>query len=115
MSLSRPLTPEQLESMAFTPDLLGQMIKTRRHALGWSQSECAKKIGVNQQTIARWEDGAGEATAYKIFNFVMKGETKDEVSAHWIRRALKAEAVVDRIANGIVQYRKELRNGNETR
>lgn len=114
MSQSRPLTEEQLDKMMFTPDLLGQMIRTRRLAIGWSQSECAKRLGVTQRTIARWEDGEGEATSYKLFNFVMHGES-NVVGDHWIRRALRAEGIINALGQQISNYRSDLRNGNEAR
>ena len=38
--------------------VMGQRIKERREALGWSVEELADKIGVARQTVYKWEKGS---------------------------------------------------------
>src|SRR3954447_21994920 len=37
--------------------LLGEAVKIRREELRWGQEELARKVGVGQQTVSRWERG----------------------------------------------------------
>lgn len=37
----------------------GCFIATRRHRLGWTQSQLAEKLHVSNRTISKWETGAG--------------------------------------------------------
>ena len=36
--------------------MLGQRIDSLRRALGWSQVELAKRLGVTKQTVSNWEN-----------------------------------------------------------
>lgn len=38
----------------------GAMLKTLREKAGLSQTELAKRLGIYQSSIARWENGQGE-------------------------------------------------------
>ncbi|NHC15658.1 helix-turn-helix transcriptional regulator [Motilibacter deserti] len=37
--------------------LIGEAVKIRREELGWGQEELARRVGVGQQTVSRWEHG----------------------------------------------------------
>ena len=46
-------------------------IKTLREQLGWSQQQLAKELGVNRNTINRWEMGKrspGKSMRSKLIN-----------------------------------------------
>jgi transcriptional regulator with XRE-family HTH domain len=39
-------------------DVIGARIAKRRHQLGWSQIELARRLGVSPSSVANWERGA---------------------------------------------------------
>lgn len=40
------------------PHVIGTRIAKRRHQLGWSQVELARRLGVSPSSVANWERGA---------------------------------------------------------
>ena len=46
--------------MADVPNNYGDLVKTKRRARGWTQGELAKRLGMTNVTISRWEKGRVE-------------------------------------------------------
>lgn len=104
--------------MLLSPQRVAEIIKARRHALGWSQSELSRRIGVDQRTIYHWENAEGNSVAYRMFNFALGYRMTDDdiisgrnglVAVHegWRRRALQAERAMADIVNRVKEYRHE--------
>src|SRR4051812_7450605 len=50
--------------MAEAPEKIGQLIRERREARGWSQQELATKAGTSQQNVGRIEAGSISHSRY---------------------------------------------------
>lgn len=48
------------------PASLGELIRERRVALGWTQPELAAKLAVTQQTLSRWENDSARPRSSKM-------------------------------------------------
>jgi transcriptional regulator with XRE-family HTH domain len=44
-------------SVVVTQPRVGALIRRRRQELGWTQVEFARRIGVSESTVIRWEQG----------------------------------------------------------
>jgi transcriptional regulator with XRE-family HTH domain len=49
---------ESKQSRTFMAQRLGKIIAAQRKALGWTQSDLAERIGVETETVSRFERGA---------------------------------------------------------
>jgi transcriptional regulator with XRE-family HTH domain len=107
MSKGPPLTPEEEATMQLNRKVVGELLRTRRVALGLSRIEAAHAIGVTTTTITRWESGLADSTSTRMMNFMM-GFDMEHVNEMWRRRALVAEAALRDINVGIKEYRKAI-------
>ena len=54
--LSDQLTPEEMAAAGFIAQIASSIQKQRK-VLGYTQKELAKKLGVSQVMVSRWENG----------------------------------------------------------
>ena len=48
-------------------EIIGNKIRTRRHALGINQTDLGKKLGVTFQQVQKYEKGSNKIVASKLF------------------------------------------------
>lgn len=100
------------EDIAFSDDMtFGEYLKKKRRLLGLNQADFAEVLGLNQETVSRWEQGKNSPPIEKARELVsvLGGELKitnfaDEESGFPICETARINELVDNYINhGIAQ------------
>jgi transcriptional regulator with XRE-family HTH domain len=65
---------------------LGRSIEQLRRRLGFTQESFAEALGVDNNTVGRWESGKTEPRAYDLARVLgrLRKETENEIPAEWL-------------------------------
>src|SRR5215218_9106060 len=66
---------------------VGHRIRALREARGWPREELARRLGVHQGSIARWESGGALPHGYTVRRIAQLGGT----TAQWVRSGTAGE------------------------
>lgn len=104
MASRTPLSSEERLRMSMPPESVGRMIAAKRVALGISQHEVARQMGVHSKTVQAWEKGKMDVNFVRLLNWILDGD--GDVTEMWRRRALVAEATIRDVAMSLREWRQ---------
>lgn len=87
------------------------VIRNLREARGMSANQLATSLGVNINSIYRWENQRLPYASVILINFLTSERGSD---IYWRERALLAESSMRRMSQELIKYNKAVRVMNDT-